>query len=104
MMAKRYKPRSYVHGEHFMECPICNKVRISNDLVLEVLQTRGGGTTNRYICKDTCYSPPHPQNQRGRIANTEQQPRHRQRYGEAVGSPDAPDTVPPALDISVPQG
>ena len=96
MIAKRYPLDDGNRGANIVECPICAKWRLSTDMREQENQSIGGGTRTSRVCRDTCWSPYHPQNDRGTKDTSERQPEYTRppsETGDGVG------TVPAALDI-----
>ena len=96
MIAKRYPQDDGNGGANLVECPICAKWRLSTDMREQISQSRGGGSNKSWVCGDTCWSPYHPQNDKGSSHTEERQPEVRRppsETGDGVG------TAPTALDI-----
>ena len=83
-------------GANLVECAICAKWRLSTDMREQESQGRGIGRTDLWVCSDTCYSPYHPQNDKGDIDTEERQPDIKRPVSETG---DGPGTAPTALDI-----
>lgn len=73
---------TYVPGANVVECAVCGAQRLSTDVVPQLSQVAGGGTTGLFVCKEPerCNDPYHEQNDVGAVRREEVLPRIRQHY------------------------